>query len=419
MAVEVSSRLQWRIINCSIEGYESAMDIGIADGKIVRLVPSGTWTGSAEQTVDAEGGLLIPGLVESHIHLEKAHLLSRMDRKPSSLQEAIRLTAAMKKMFTREDIRERSLQVLRQAVLHGVTHLRCHVEIDPILKLDAMEVVLELKEQLRQVLDIQIVAFPQEGIFQQPGTAEWIEEAIVMGADAVGGIPYNDRDVEEHLAFVFDLAEKYGKPVDFHADFSDNPEELNIERIAAMTIERGLQGMVAAGHVTSLGSVPYDRAAAIAEHIAEAGIHIISLPATDLYLNGRGDTEKTRRGLTPIKLLMERGASVLYGTNNIRNAFTPFGTGDPLDMAWLLAHTAYMGSDEELGELLRMTTYRAAAALGIADYGIQLGCPADLVLLPVDCAAETVLSRPERRMVWKRGMVTAQSSRMQLRSGSW
>ncbi|ANE46564.1 cytosine deaminase [Paenibacillus swuensis] len=404
--------LQLLIRNCVMQGKVMPVDVGVQGGRVEWILPSGQVADApAERTVHANGQLLLPGFVEPHIHLEKAHLLERMQAEPASLQEAIRITGEMKRQFTKEDMRERSMRVLKRDVVNGVTHLRCHAEIDPVLKLTAVEVILELKEQMADVLDIQIVAFPQEGIFQQPGTAAWMEEALRMGVDAVGGIPYNDRDAEEHLAYVFGLAEKYGKPLDFHVDFSDNPDDRNIVRIADMTIERGLQGRVCAGHVTSLGSVMSSELPAIADRISEAGIHIIALPATDLYLGGRGDMERPRRGLAPVKTLLERGVNVIFGTNNIRNAFTPFGTGDPLDMAWLLAQTAYMGTGQEAEQLIRMATYGAASALGLSDYGLTPGCPADMALYPVRNVREVLLDRPERTQVWKRGKLTAETSK--------
>lgn len=390
------------------------MNIGIKEGKIVSILPANEKGNlEAKETVDASNCILLPGLVESHIHLEKAYLLTQMKEEANSLWDAIRITAELKSQFTKEDIRARSIQVLKQGVLNGVTHLRCHVEVDPILQLKAMEVMLELKETFAHLIDIQIVVFPQEGIFIQPGTAKLMEEAIKMGGDVIGGIPYNDRNVDEHLDFVFHLAEKYGKPVDFHADFSDNPNDLTIAKIAEQTINRGMQGKVAAGHVTSLGSTPYETAVEVAQQIAKAGIHIITLPATDLYLNGRGDKERVRRGITPVSLLMEQGVQVTFGTNNIQNAFTPFGKGDPLDIAWLLAQTAYFGSKTDAEILLEMATTKAANALNLEGYGIKIGAYADLVLVEGASLRDVFINRPERRCVWKRGIQVAATRKQQ------
>jgi cytosine deaminase len=386
------------------------MDIGVRQGKIEYMAPSGGESVPDAHLIEhAAGGMLLPGFVEPHIHLEKAYLLSRMAQEAASLSDAIRMTADMKRGFTRADMEARSLAVIREAIRSGVTHMRCHVEVDPILGLTAFEAALELKEKVKHALDIQIVVFPQEGIFKSPGTAELMDEAMRSGGDVVGGITYQDANLEAHLQFVFDLAEKYGKPIDFHADFSDNPEQLVISDIAGRTIAAGMQGLVSAGHVTSLGSLERRQAELVAELIKEADLHIMSLPATDLFINGRDDQEKQRRGLTPISLLLEKGVNVVVGVNNVRNPFTPFGKADPLETAWLLAVTAYMGGESDARQLIKMLTVGAARALGIKSYGLRLGSQADMVLFAVPTERDILLDKPEHRTVWKRGVKVAET----------
>jgi len=374
----------------------------VKDGKIVYISEDDRILPAAE-VIYANGRVVLPGFVETHIHLDKAYLLEKMSRDARSLTEAMQMTAELKNGFTKEDIERRSLRVLKRSVAYGVTHMRCQVEVDPIVQLKGMEVTLALQERLKDVISIQTVVFPQEGVFIQPGTAELMEEALRMGGDVVGGIPYNDRDAAEHLDFVFKLASRWDKPVDFHVDFSDNPEELAILDIVRLTKEYGYQGRVTVGHLTSLGSVNEDKARRIAAGIAEAGIHVITLPATDLYLNGRTDKERIRRGLTPVRLLREEGVNVIFGTNNIQNPFTPFGTGNPLDIALLLAQTAHMGTESDARLLLEMATDRAAAALGLAGYGMKDGCDADLVMFDADNVRTVLLERPKTLGVWKRG----------------
>ncbi|OBZ10156.1 amidohydrolase family protein [Bacillus sp. FJAT-26390] len=386
------------------------MDVGIRQGTIVYLAPSGgEHLPEAHRTQQGNGGMLLPGFVEPHIHLDKAYLLSRMEQEAASLQDAIRMTADMKQGFTKEDMSARSMAVIREAVRSGVTHMRCHAEVDPILGLSAFEAAIELKEKVKHALDLQIVVFPQEGISKSAGTAELMEEAMRLGGDVVGGITYQDLDLSAHLQFVFDLADKYGKPIDFHADFSDNPEQLAIAEIARRTIAAGMQGQVSAGHVTSLGSLERGQAAKAAELIKEADLHIMSLPATDLFINGRGDQEKQRRGLAPISLLREKGVNVVIGVNNVRNPFTPFGKADPLETAWLLAVTAYMGGEADARQLIEMLTDGAARALGIQHYGLQIGAQADMVLFAVASERDILLDKPEQRTVWKRGVKVAET----------
>lgn len=380
------------------------MDVGVSSGKIAFISPSGEGISEAMNVVQAKGGLLLPGFVEPHIHLEKAYLLDVMDRDADSLQDAIQITAKLKSSFTDEDMYKRSLAVIRQAVRNGVTHMRCHAEVDPILGLKAMESALHLKQSIRDQLDLQVVAFPQEGVFSSPGTEELMEEALRMGADVVGGITYQDECLEDHLDFTFGLAEKYGKPLDFHTDFSDNPMDRAIADIARRTLITGMQGRVSAGHVTSLGSLPEHEAMDIAELLHRAGISVITLPMTDLFLNGRGDAEGPRRGLAPVQLLQECSVNVAIGVNNVRNAFTPFGKADPLEVAWLLAVTSYMGGERDALALIRMLTYNAAQALGIKNYGMKVGAPADMVLFQERSERDVLLDKPETRIVWKSGV---------------
>ncbi|MFC0469189.1 amidohydrolase family protein [Halalkalibacter kiskunsagensis] len=395
---------------CKNPTFNTLIDIGVKNGKITYIEEHDGRHTDAKEIIDLGGNLLLPGLVESHIHLDKAYLLDRLPGDVTTLRDAIEKTTELKHGYTAVDIEKRSLQVIRQAVNRGVTKMRCHVEIDPISQLVGLETTLALKERVKDSIDLQIVAFPQEGIFNDDQTARLMEQAMVMGADVVGGITYNDRDVEEHLDFVFRLAEKHNKPVDLHVDFSDRPEELAILDVIRFTKTFGMQNRVAVGHLTSLGSVERGQAAEIAADIARAGIHVISLPATDLYLNGRGDNECVRRGLTPVQLLLDHKANVVYGSNNIQNAFTPFGTADPLDIGFLLAQTSHMGSEQDALKLIEMVTTNAAASLGFQHYGVKIGADADLVVCSVNDVRTLLYTRPERERVYKKGKLVAKST---------
>jgi len=379
------------------------MDVGVENGFITYLSRANNQRPQAKHIIEGNGHVLLPGLIEPHIHLDKAYLLDHMKQEASTLDEAIRLTGNLKKDFTKEDIQLRSIKVLEKCISYGVTSLRCHVEVDPIVDLIGVETLLQLREQYRDRIDLQLVTFPQEGIFKLKGTAELMEESLKMGVDVIGGIPYNDINSIEHLDFVFELAHKYDKPIDLHVDFSDDPNQLAIKDIISRTQTYQMEGRVSVGHLTSLGSVPYEDAKKIASDIAKADIHVMALPATDLFLNGRGDKEKVRRGVTPVRLLLEAGVNVTVGTNNIQNPFTPFGTGDPLDAALLLAHVAHMGTLKDAEILLEMTTVNAAGALGIPAHGIKLNHPADFVLFHSKNRRNVLLERPQRLGVWKKG----------------
>lgn len=395
---------------CSNPDHITLIDVGVKGGRIVHLAEhSSEGLPEARELVDVQGKLLLPGLVETHIHLDKALLLDRLSGDVTTLEDAIAKSGELKRFFTAADINERSMRVIRQAVIRGVTRMRCHVEVDPVIGLIGMETTLALKERLRDVIDLQIVAFPQEGIFRDGVTQGLMERAISMGADVVGGITYNDRDLGEHLEFVFRLAQKNGLPVDLHADFSERPDQLAILEVVKMTERFGMQGKVSVGHLTSLGAVRKVRAEAIAEAISKAGIHVMCLPATDLYLNGRGEEPATGRGLTPVRLLLDKGVNVVYGSNNIQNAFTPFGTADPLDIGLLVAQASHMGSEQDAKIVVEMATTRAAAALGLDSYGLRVGADADLVVCQAQDVRTLLYRRPEREKVYKRGKLVAET----------
>ena len=222
------------------------VDLAIRDGKFLSTESRGGSSPEAE-VVDLDGRLVLPGFIESHIHLDKAFLEERRPNLTGKLQAAIAITLSLKASLTKEDIRDRSERALRVLQRHGTTRVRVQVEVDPIVKLKGMEATLELKEACRDRAGIQIVVFPQEGIEQQPGTEDLMREAMRMGGDIVGGVPYNDHDAERHLDIVFGLASEFGCGVDLHLDFSDDPKERCIESVTRRTVAAGLQGGVRLG----------------------------------------------------------------------------------------------------------------------------------------------------------------------------
>ncbi|MDA1001072.1 MAG: amidohydrolase family protein, partial [bacterium] len=356
--------------------------------------------------------VVLPELIESHIHLDKAYLEERRPNLTGTLEDAIAITLELKKSATAEDILARSERALRSCLRHGATRFRAHVEVDPFVQLKGMEATLALREKYRGVADIEIVVFPQEGIEQRPGTEDLMRAAMRMGGDLVGGVPYNDHHAERHLDIVFRLAEEFGCGVDLHLDFFDDPAYRDIESAARRTIAAGLQGRVAVGHLTSLGSMDDERAKGIIGRVLEADISVIPLPATDLFLGGRGPAAPRFRSLTRVKELIEAGANVALSSNNIRNAFTPSGNGDLFEVGLLLASVAHMTTPNERVLLPKFFTDHAARALGIHEnYGIREGCPADFVVLDSENYADVIIDQPEKRYVVKNGRVVAENLR--------
>ena len=385
------------------------VDIVIQDGVIAELGAAGGML--ARETIDLAGRVVTPGLVEAHIHLDKALLDDRIVATTGSLDEAIRVTGEAKRAFTVDDIRARARRALDLAVRAGTTAMRTHVEVDPIVGLTGMEAVLPLRDEYRKALDLQVCAFAQEGIVKAPGTEGLLRRALTMGADLVGGCPYNDSDGAEHVRIIFALAIAFGVDADFHVDFADEPEHLHIRNVAAETLRTGWRGRVAVGHLTELAAVPPFQQGELVAEIAAAGIGVIVLPMTDLYLMGRRDELNVRRGLAPIRRLLDGGVRVALASNNLRNPFTPVGTADLVDLASVAAVAAHMGTPADLRRLLNTITVHPAAILRLPDYGLDPGCRADLVAWDCERVEDIVAARPPRTLVVKRGRVTVQYER--------
>jgi cytosine deaminase len=385
---------------------DDLVNVAIAGGVIVEVGPVAR---DAKESLDLGGRLLTPGLVESHIHLDKALLSDRVSATAGTLAEALALTAQAKQAFTVDDIRARARRVLDMAVRAGTTAMRTYVEVDPIVALAGMEAILPLREEYAPALDLQICAFAQEGIVKAPGTEGLLRRALTMGADLVGGCPYNDSDGLEHIRIVFALATAFGVDADFHADFSDEPDHLHVRDIAAHTIRAGWQGRVTVGHLSELAAVPQFRQDEIIAEITNAGIGVICLPATDLYLMGRSDEMNPRRGLTPVRRLLAAGVPVALSSNNIRNPFTPVGTADLAHMAFLTAVAAHMGTPTDLRALLDTITVHPARILRRPDHGLTPGCRADLVVWDCLRAEDAIATMAPRVLVIKGGRITVEA----------
>lgn len=399
------------IQNVRVFDDQPLMDIGIKDGKIA-AIEEGIEALAAE-SIDAGRRAVIPGLIEPHLHLDKALLHRRLPTSLGTLEEAIRVTGILKSRQERDDVLDRSRCVLDMAVQNGTVAVRAHPDVDLIQGLIGVETLLQLREEYKHLLDLQIVAFPQEGILKSEGAYDLMEEAMNMGADVVGGCPYNELswdDTRKHIDMVFEMAQKHDASVDMHTDFSDEVTDQRFAcaaHIAKKTIDTGYQGRVTLGHVTSLGALTREELKPVIDLLREADISIVTLPATDLYLSGRKDDKNQRRGLTPVKALYNAGVNVAYSSNNVRNAFTPFGKVDMLVIGNMLAHVVQFGTPEHQAAVLDMGTKNAARAIGMkSDYGIAVGKQADLVILDTYMVADALLDIPSRSWVIKRGKIT-------------
>ncbi|NQX25889.1 amidohydrolase family protein [Microbacteriaceae bacterium VKM Ac-2854] len=346
--------------------------------------------------------------VEPHLHLDKAYLGT--PEQGGTLADAIAETARRKAAFTVADVRARAERVLRRAVAHGTTAVRAHTEVDPGVGMTGVTAIAELAESARSSIRVQLAVFPQEGILCRPGTWDLMTEALRLPDAVVGGCPYTESsaaDARAHVDLVLDLAERLGVPADLHLDFADDdgdPRFALAGYLAEAVIGRSLQGRVSIGHATSLGSLSPQALAPVLERLAEARVTVVTLPATDLYLGGRADERNVRRGLAPLRALWAAGVPTAVSSNNIRNAFTPTGDADPLDIGLLLARVGHLSSVAEFERVLAMTR-RADVLDPGAPTGVVVGAPADLVLFDTTDAAALLVDQPGRVAVLRAGTV--------------
>lgn len=398
-------------------------DVLLRDGRVFAYGSASRDAAPDAERISCGGRLLAPAFVEAHLHLEKALLLDRLPGAVSSLGEAIAATAALKRGFTRADMRERAERLLGMALRHGTLFVRAHVEVDPILGLSALETILELRQRYAGRVTIQVAAFPQEGIQAAPGTEELLREALQLGADVLGGAPYADPDPRAHLDTLFRLALQAGVPLDLHADFSDDPPPdppgLTARYAAERALAEGYVGRVTLGHATALGALPPAELAPLAELLARADVSVVLLPTTDLYLGGRHDTHNVRRALAPAAALQRAGVNVAYASNNVRNAFTPFGNADPLEVGLLLAVAGHLAAPDAVERVFAMATTNAARALGLTEYGVAVGDRANLVLLDAPSAGEALIGQAEKLLVIAGGRVVLENRRTTVQHDTW
>lgn len=391
--------LDFVIGNARLVGRDGPVDIGIADGRIADIAPH---IAADVPREDAGGCLAFGGFVESHIHLDKACILDRCRICDGTLAEAIRLTANAKVGFTVEDVYARAARVMEMAIVHGTTRMLSFVEVDPRAGFRSLEALLRIKADYAFAADLRLCAFAQDGLTNEPETAAMLAGALDSGADMVGGCPYTDPDPAAHVSAIFDIAERYAVPVDFHADFDLDPDRPILPEIVAQTEARGFGGRVSVGHVTKLSAMAPEKVADLTRRLKDAGIAVSVLPATDLFLTGREADRLVPRGVAPAALMAENGIVVSLASNNILNPFTPFGDGSLSRIANLFANVAQLSRDEDLEAVFDMVTVNAATQIG-ASYGIAVGGPADMVMVDAPDPASVVRQIAPVVVGWKGG----------------
>jgi cytosine deaminase len=386
-------------------------DLGIAGGRFVSIEKNPA--GAATLVLDAEGRMAVPGFVEPHIHLDKALISERAPVNVSgTLTEAIEILWEIKRNYTVEEIADRASRVLTRAIETGISHLRTHVDVDPIGGTRPAEGLIRARERFRGLIDIQIVAFPQEGIVKSPGTEALMREVMKLGVDVVGGMPFNEAspaDSRRHIEIAFAIAREFDADIDMHVDETDDPHARTLEVLAELTVRNGWQGRVTAGHTCALASYSRTYADHVIAMLSGANVHMIANPATNLMLQGRLDDYPRRRGVTQVKELLAAGVNVACGQDCVHDTFYPFGQNDPLEIAFLLCHASQMSQPAEILAVMDMITSNGAKALRLPAPRVVIGEVADLVVLDARDAREAFAVRTPRRWVIRKGRLIAES----------
>jgi cytosine deaminase len=383
------------------------VDIGVRDGRIVQIGPGLETAGRpGARDLKLNGRLLVPGFVETHIHLDKSCISDRCTCGTGTLQEAIEGVAAAKLAFTEDDIHARARRTLEKAIVQGTTRMRTHVEVDPRIGLKGFHAIRALQREYAWAIDIEICVFPQEGLNNDPGTFELLAEACEGGADLVGGCPYTDSDPHGQIARIFDLAQHFDIDIDFHLDFDLDPSWMHLDEVCRQTVAQRWGGRVAIGHVTKLSALDSMSLQRIGAKLKDAGVAVTVLPATDLFLMGRGIEHSVPRGVAPAHRLHAQGVTCSLATNNVLNPFTPFGDCSLIRIANLYANIAQIGAREELEACLDMVTAMPARLMNLADYGIAVGNPADIVVLDCMDRAAAVAELAQPILGVKRGRIS-------------
>jgi cytosine deaminase len=389
----------------------SRVDVLIEGETVSAIGPgAGAW---APDRIDADGGLLLPAYIDTHIHLDKVLIRDHLAENDGTLRGAIESIHAAKRAYTTAEVRRRARAVIEASVLTGTTRLRSHVDVDTLGGLVPLEGVLAAARDCAGVAQVQTIAFPQEGIARDPGAADLMVAAMQAGADVVGGMPHwelTEDAQRDHVRFCFELARRFDADVDMHVDETDDGSVRTLAMVVDETERCGWQGRVVVGHVCSLAAADDDYADRVMAGCARAGITVVSNPVTNLVIQGRADRGLVRRGTTRVRELMAAGVNVAFGQDCVQDGFYPFGRGDMLEVALISAHAAHLATaDEQLAALAAVTT-APAAAWRLDDYGVTPGARADLQLYAAGTWPEVLRLQDPPRSVWSRGRLVARTT---------
>ncbi len=370
--------------NVHVDNHEEVVDVRILNGKFSEIKANLT-PHDGEEVIDGKENLLLPPFVDSHVHLDATLTAGQPEwNETGTLFDGIRIWSERKQDLTKEDVKSRAKKTLLNMVGHGIQHVRSHVDVtDP--HLIAARALLELREELKDQIDLQLVSFPQEGILSYPHGRELMEQAVKEGLDVVGGIPHFEFTTEygwQSVHFLMALADKYDRLVDVHCDEIDDPASRNLEVLATEAYERGMKDRVTASHTTAMGSYNDAYTYKLFRLLKMSDINFVSNPLVNVHLGGRFDTYPKRRGVTRIKELTAAGINVSFGEDDIQDPWNPLGDGNMLDAVTMGVYIAHLMGYHQLQDAFNYVTYNGAKTLHISDnYGIEVGKPANCILL--------------------------------------
>ncbi|MCT7956936.1 cytosine deaminase [Laspinema palackyanum] len=387
------------------------VDIQVEQGRIAAIAPH--LSGQAPRELNVQGHLVSPPFVESHIHLDSALTAGEPRFNQSgTLFEGIQIWGERKPQLTREDVKQRAIATLKQLASQGVLFVRTHVDVSTP-DLTALQAMLEVREAIQEWVTLQVVAFPQDGIYGEVQTEELLEEALKLGADVVGGIPHYELTREDGVRSVhriFELAQQYDRLIDIHCDEIDDDQSRFLEVVAACAIRSGFGERVTASHTTAFGSYNNAYANKLMGFLRLSQINFVANPLINITLQGRTDTYPKRRGITRVKELWQNGLNVSLGQDCIQDPWYSLGTGNMLDVAYMALHVCQMTGVEEINACYDMVTTHGAKTLKIEqDYGLEIGKPANLIIWEADRKFEILRRRPPVRYVMARGRLLAQT----------
>ncbi len=381
------------------------VNLGITGGKIALI--SGDDLEPGIRSIDAKGSMVSSAFIEPHFHLENSVMPEYLNHS-GTLGEAIKIAEDIKDQLTPEDIMRRSTIALKESILNGTQWFRDHTDVDEVAKLDLLKSVVAVREQFKDVIDIQIVAFPQFGLADNPESVDLVWQAMDAGADLVGGVPHREKDMDKaarQIEIAFEIAQAKDVDIDMHVDETDDPYWHTLEILADKTIETGYQGRVTAGHCCAMAAWDEKLFQRILQKLVKAQINICTNTPVNLVIQGRNNGNPARRGIARVKDLLEAGVNVTCGQDDLLNMFYPFGNMDMLSVANFVAHTAHMSSVSEIEQAFDLPRYNAAKVLRLENYGLGVGDDATLVIFPANSPVDALRRYQPRNYVIRKGEV--------------